>query len=60
MNSEIKELYEVACQYLTDSFTNPDDFSDEYSQKLLNNAFKVIELVEGGDYEEALKVGLIY
>lgn len=60
MNSEIEELYEVAQQYVTDYFTNPDDFSDEYSQKLLDNAFKVIELIEDGEHEEALKVGLIY
>ena len=56
MNSEVKELYEVAQQYVTDSFTNPD----EYSQNLLDNAFKVIELIEDGEHEEALKVGLIY
>lgn len=56
MNSQINELYGVAQQYAADSFINPED----YSEQMLEDAFKVIELVEDGKHEEALKVGLIY
>lgn len=56
MNTQIKELYEVAQEHVADSYINPED----YSEKMVDDAFKVIELVEDGDYEEALKIGLIY
>lgn len=52
MESVIKELYEVAVEYVS----NPEDCSNQQIDK----AFLVIELVEDGKLEDALKVGLIY
>ncbi len=56
MELHVKELYEVAQEYVTESFLNPQD----YSQKVIDDALTVIELVEDGKHEEALNVGLIY
>lgn len=52
MNSIIKELYEVAKEYVG----NPDDCSVEQ----YNNALTVIELVEDGEYDKAVEVGMVY
>lgn len=56
MNSAIKELYEVAQEYVSDAYTNPAD----YTAKQIEDSLTVIELVEDGEYEKASKVGLVY
>lgn len=52
MESAIRELYEVAVEYVS----NPEDCSNQQ----IENAFTVIELIEDGKHQEALDVGLIY
>lgn len=52
MESVIKELYGVAVEYAA----NPADCSPEQHSK----AFTVIELIEDGEHQAAIDVGLIY
>lgn len=52
MSSEVKELYEVAVEYVSNL--------EDCSPAQIDKAFLVIELVEDGKLEDALKVGLIY
>lgn len=56
MNSIIKELYEVAQEYVSDAYTNPAD----YTAQQIEDSLTVIELIEDGEYEKATQVGLVY
>lgn len=52
MNSLIKEMYEVAKSFVSgDEDCSVDQFED---------ALAVIELVEEGEHEAAIKVGMVY
>lgn len=46
--SHIQELYEVAVEYVIDGSFQVD------------KAYRVIELIEDGEYEQAVKVGMVY
>lgn len=52
MISEVKEMYEVAKSFVSGA--------EECSTTQLDDAFLVIELVEDGAHQEALKVGMVY
>lgn len=52
MNSEIQELYEVAQEFARNA--------NECSLTQFVNSLLVIELIEDGDYDKAVKVGLVY
>lgn len=56
MNSVIKELYEVAQEYVQDAYINKED----YTAQQVEDALTVIELIEDGEYEKAQRVGLVY
>lgn len=56
MNSVIKELYEVAQEYVQNAYVNKED----YTSNQIEDAFSVIELIEDGEYEKAQQVGLVY
>lgn len=56
MDSIIKELYQVAKEYLSESYKTPDD----YTEQQIEDALSVIEFIEDGEYEKAKQVGLIY
>lgn len=56
MNSAIKELYEVAQEYVSDAYTSPAD----YTVQQVEDALTVVELIEDGEYEKATQVGLVY
>ena len=56
MNSIIKELYEVAQEYVQDAYVNKED----YTAQQVEDALTVIELIEDGEYEKAQQVGLMY
>lgn len=56
MNSVIKELYEVAQEYVQEAYLNKED----YTAQQVEDALSVIELIEDEDYEKALQVGLMY
>lgn len=52
MNSEIWELYEVAQEYAANECDcSPTQYED---------ALKVLDHVENGEYDKALQVGLVY
>lgn len=52
MNSTVKELYEVAQEYARNE--------SDCSVQQFNDALSVIELIEDGEYDKALLVGLVY
>lgn len=52
MNSEIKELYEVAQEYARNE--------SDCSVRQYADALHVIALIEDGYYDEAVKVGLVF
>ncbi|MNC73457.1 hypothetical protein D3C81_1747610 [compost metagenome] len=56
MNSIITELYQVAQEYVSDAYVNPAD----YTVQQVDDALTVIELIEDGKHEQAVKVGLVY
>ena len=52
MNSLIKEMYEVAKSFVSgDEDCSVDQFED---------ALSVIEMIEDGDYNAAIEVGMVY
>lgn len=52
MNSEIQEMYEVAQEFATNA--------SDCSVTQYEDALKVLEFVEEGEYDKALQVGLVY
>lgn len=52
MNSAIKEMYEVAKSFVSGN--------EECSAAQFEDALSVIEMIEDGDYNAAIEVGMVY
>lgn len=52
MNSLIKEIYEVAKSFVSGN--------EECSAAQFEDALSVIELIEDGEYNAAIEVGMVY
>lgn len=52
MNSLIKEMYEVAKSFVSGN--------EECSAEQFEDALSVIELIEDGEYNAAIEVGMVY